>query len=154
MKVAVACDHGGFPLKKIVLEVIRKGGHEVIDLGTDSTDPVDYPDYVEKVGLALQHGEVDRGILICGSGVGAAVAANKMRGIRAGVCHDTYSAHQSVEHDDINMLALGARIIGPELAVELVKAFLGASFTGEERHIRRLSKVSDLERRELGLERA
>jgi len=154
MKVAVACDHGGFPLKKTVLEVIRKGGHEVIDLGTDSTDPVDYPDYVEKVGLALQHGEVVRGILICGSGVGAAVAANKMRGIRAGVCHDTYSAHQSVEHDDINMLALGARIIGPELAVELVKAFLGASFTGEERHIRRLSKVSDLERRELGLEQA
>ncbi len=154
MKVAVACDHGGFPLKKIVLEVIRKGGHEVIDLGTDSTDPVDYPDYAEKVGLALQQGEVDRGILICGSGVGAAVAANKMRGIRAGVCHDTYSAHQSVEHDDINILALGARIIGPELVVELVKAFLGASFTGEERHIRRLSKVSDLERRELGLEQA
>jgi len=140
MKVAVACDHGGFRLKKTVLEVIRKDGHEAIDLGTDSTDPVDYPDYAEKVGLALQQGEVDRGILICGSGVGAAVAANKMRGIRAGVCHDTYSAHQSVEHDDINMLTLGARIIGPELAVELVKAFLGASFTGEERHIHRLSK--------------
>lgn len=146
MKVAVACDHGGFRLKETVLEVIRKSGHEAIDLGTHSTDPVDYPDYAEKVGLALQQGEVDRGILICGSGVGAAVAANKMRGIRAGVCHDTYSAHQSVEHDDINVLALGARIIGPELTVELVQAFLGASFTGEERHIRRLSKVSNLER--------
>jgi len=152
MKVAVACDHGGFQLKGTVLEVIRKSGHEAIDLGTHSTDPVDYPDYAEKVGLALQHGEVDRGILICGSGVGAAVAANKMRGIRAGVCHDTYSAHQSVEHDDINVLALGARIIGSELTVELVQAFLGASFTGEERHIRRLSKVSNLERCGSGLE--
>ena len=146
MKVAVACDHGGFQLKETVLEVIRKSGHEAIDLGTYSTDPVDYPDYAEKVGLALQQGEADRGILICGSGVGAAVAANKMRGIRAGVCHDTYSAHQSVEHDDVNVLALGARIIGSELTVELVQAFLGASFTGEERHIRRLSKVSNLER--------
>lgn len=154
MKVAVACDHGGFKLKETVLEVIRKGGHEPIDMGTFSTDPVDYPDYAEKVGLALQQGDVDRGILICGSGVGAAVAANKMRGIRAGVCHDTYSAHQAVEHDDINVLALGARIIGPELTVELVQAFLGASFTGEERHVRRLSKVSNLERCQSGLEDA
>ena len=152
MKVAVACDHGGFRLKGTVLEVVRRAGHEAIDLGTYSTDPVDYPDYAEKVGLALQHGEVDRGILICGSGVGAAVAANKMRGVRAGVCHDTYSAHQAVEHDDVNVLALGARIIGPELTVELVQAFLGASFTGEERHIRRLSKVSKLEHCGLDLE--
>jgi ribose 5-phosphate isomerase B len=121
-------------------------GHDAIDLGTDSLEPVDYPDYAEKVGLALQNGEVERGILICGSGVGAAIAANKMRGIRAGVCHDTYSAHQSVEHDDANVLALGARIIGPELAVELVQSFLKARFTGEDRHVRRLSKVSDLER--------
>ena len=152
MKVAVACDHGGFQLKETVLEVIREGGHEAIDMGTFSTDPVDYPDYAEKVGLALQQGDVDRGILICGSGVGAAVAANKMRGIRAGVCHDTYSAHQAVEHDDVNVLALGARIIGPELTVELVRAFLGASFTGEERHIRRLSKILKLERCGSGLE--
>ena len=146
MKVAVACDHGGFPLKEIVLQTVRMAGHDAMDLGTDSSEPVDYPDYAEKVGRALQNGEVDRGILICGSGVGAAIAANKMRGIRAGVCHDTYSAHQSVEHDDANVLALGARIIGPELAVELVQAFLQARFTGEERHVRRLSKVLDLER--------
>jgi ribose 5-phosphate isomerase B len=146
MKVAVACDHGGFPLKEIVLETVRMGGHEATDLGTDSSEPVDYPDYAEKVGRAIQNGEVDRGILICGSGVGAAIAANKMRGIRAGVCHDTYSAHQSVEHDDANVLALGARIIGPELAVELVHAFLKARFTGEDRHVRRVAKILDLER--------
>jgi ribose 5-phosphate isomerase B len=148
MKVAVACDHGGFPLKEIVLETVRIAGHDAIDLGTDSSEPVDYPDYAEKVGRALQNGEVDRGILICGSGVGAAIAANKMRGIRAGVCHDTYSAHQSVEHDDVNVLVLGARVIGSELAVELVQAFLKARFTGEDRHVRRLSKVLDLERGE------
>ena len=150
MKVAVACDHGGFPLKEIVLETVRMAGHEALDLGTDSSEPVDYPDYAEKVGRAIQSGEVERGILICGSGVGAAIAANKMRGIRAGVCHDTYSAHQSVEHDDANVLALGARIIGPELAVELIHAFLKAYFTGEERHVRRVSKVMDLERGESG----
>lgn len=146
MKVAVACDHGGFPLKEIVLQAVSMEGHDAMDLGTDSSEPVDYPDYAEKVGRALQNGEVDRGILICGSGVGAAIAANKMRGIRAGVCHDTYSAHQSVEHDDANVLALGARIIGSELAVELVQAFLKARFTGEDRYVRRLSKVLDLER--------
>jgi ribose 5-phosphate isomerase B len=146
MKVAVACDHGGFPMKEIVLETVRIAGHDVTDLGTDSSEPVDYPDYAEKVGRAIQKGEVDRGILICGSGVGAAIAANKMRGIRAGVCHDTYSAHQSVEHDDANVLALGARIIGPELAVELVHAFLKARFTGEDRHVRRVAKILDLER--------
>ncbi len=150
MKVAVACDHGGFPLKEIVLETVRMGGYDATDLGTDSSEPVDYPDYAEKVGRAIQNGEVDRGILICGSGVGAAIAANKMRGIRAGVCHDTYSAHQSVEHDDANVLALGARIIGPELAAELVHAFLKARFTGEDRHVRRVSKVLNLERGESG----
>ncbi|UCF59681.1 MAG: ribose 5-phosphate isomerase B [Anaerolineaceae bacterium] len=150
MNVAVACDHGGFPLKEIIVETIRRAGHDVTDLGTDSSDPVDYPDYAVKVGRAIQNGEVDRGILICGSGVGAAIAANKMRGIRAGVCHDTYSAHQSVEHDDANVLALGARIIGPELASELVLAFLKARFTGEERHVRRVSKVADLERGDQG----
>lgn len=146
MKVAVACDHGGFPLKEIVLETVRIAGHDATDLGTDSLEPVDYPDYAEKVGRAIQKGEVDRGVLICGSGVGAAIAANKMRGIRAGVCHDTYSAHQSVEHDDANVLVLGARIIGPELAVELVQAFFKARFTGEDRHVRRVAKILDLER--------
>ena len=150
MKVAVACDHGGFPLKEIVLETVRQGGHEAIDLGTNSSEPVDYPDYAEKVGRAIQQREADRGIIICGSGVGAAIAANKMRGIRAGVCHDTYSAHQSVEHDDVNVLALGARVIGPELTVELVRAFLDARFTGEDRYVRRLAKIVDLERGESG----
>jgi ribose 5-phosphate isomerase B len=150
MKVAVACDHGGFPLKETVLETVRLAGHEAIDLGTNSSEPVDYPDYAEKVGRALQRGESDRGILICGSGVGAAIAANKMRGIRAGVCHDTYSAHQSVEHDDVNVLALGARVIGPELAIELVRAFLNARFTGEDRHVRRVEKVKKIERSESG----
>ncbi len=146
MKVAVACDHGGFPLKEIVLETVRKAGHEAMDLGTDSSNPVDYPDYAEKVGRAIQNGDVERGILICGSGVGAAIAANKMRGIRAGVCHDIYSAHQSVEHDDANVLALGARVIGPELASELIRAFLKARFSGENRYVRRVSKVTNLER--------
>jgi ribose 5-phosphate isomerase B len=150
MKIAVACDHGGFPLKQTILDGVRGAGHEPIDLGTDSTQSVDYPDYAEKVGRALQEGEAERGILICGSGIGAAVAANKMRGIRAGVCHDTYSAHQSVEHDDVNVLALGARVIGPELAMELVRAFLGASFSNEERHVRRLAKVKHLEDTHLG----
>jgi ribose 5-phosphate isomerase B len=152
MKVAVACDHAGFPLKETVLDVVRRLGHEAIDLGTDSTDPVDYPDFAEKLGLAVRSGEADRGILLCGSGVGAAVAANKLIGIRAGLCHDTYSAHQSVEHDDVNVLALGARVIGPSLAVELVQAFLEARFTGEERHKRRLNKVLVIEEREAGRE--
>jgi ribose 5-phosphate isomerase B len=149
MKVAVACDHGGFPLKETVLEVIRQAGHGVLDLGTFSSDPVDYPDYAQKVGKAIQHGEADRGILICGSGTGVTVAANKMRGIRAGVCHDVYSARQSVEHDDANVLSLGARVIGPELAAELVRTFLNAHFTGEERHVRRVAKISEMEESEL-----
>ena len=152
MKVAIAADHAGYPLKGMVLEIIRQCGHEVIDLGTHSTDSVDYPDYAEKVGRAIQTGEVERGILICGSGVGAAVAANKMRGIRAGLCHDTYSAHQSVEHDDTNVLALGARVIGSKLASEIITAFLGAKFSEEERHKRRLNKVIALEERESGME--
>jgi ribose 5-phosphate isomerase B len=148
VKVAVACDHAGFPLKDTILETIRKAGHEAIDLGTDSTASVDYPDFAEKAGRAVQRGEADRAIVICGSGVGAAVAANKMLGVRAGLCHDTYSAHQCVEHDDVNVLALGGRIIGPEVAVEVVRAFLGAKFTGEERHVRRLNKVLAIERSE------
>jgi ribose 5-phosphate isomerase B len=145
MRVAVACDHAGFPLKEIVLDAIQEAGHQAIDLGTHSTESVDYPDYAEKVGRAVQRGEAERGILLCGSGVGAAIAANKMRGVRAGLCHDTYSAHQCVEHDDANVLAIGGRVIGPELALEIVRAFLGAKFSGDERHVRRLAKVLRLE---------
>jgi len=148
VKVAVACDHAGFPLKETVLDTIRKAGHEVLDLGTDSTASVDYPDFAEKLGRAIQRGEADRGVVICGSGVGAAVAVNKMLGLRAGLCHDTYSAHQCVEHDDVNVLALGARIIGPEVAVEVVRAFLAAKFSREERHVRRLNKVLAIEKSE------
>lgn len=151
MKVGVACDHAGFPLKDVVLRAVRDAGHEVVDLGTHSTDPVDYPDLAEKLGRAIQKGEAERGILLCGSGVGAAVAANKLRGIRAGVCHDSYSAHQCVEHDDVNILALGGRVIGPETASELVGIFLRAKFSGEERHLRRLRKVTEIERKEAGL---
>jgi len=148
VKVAVACDHAGFPLKDTVMDAIRKAGHEVIDLGTNSTAPVDYPDIAEKLGRAIQRGEADRGVVICGSGVGAAVAANKMVGVRAGLCHDTYSARQCVEHDDVNVLSLGGRVIGPEVAVEVVHAFLAAKFTGEERHVRRLNKILAIERSE------
>jgi len=152
MKIAVAADHAGFPLKDLVLEIVRQSGNEAIDLGTFSTESVDYPDYAEKLGRSIQSGETERGILICGSGVGAAVAANKMRGIRAGLCHDTYSAHQSVEHDDTNVLALGARVIGSALVADIVKAFLGAEFSGESRHQRRVDKVLALENNELGME--
>ena len=124
MKIAVACDHAGFPYKAKVIDAIGSAGHVVVDLGTHSASvSVDYPDYAEAVGRAIQSGQVERGILLCGSGVGASMTANKMRGIRAGLCHDTYSAHQGVEHDDMNVLALGARIIGIEMVPELVKAF-------------------------------
>ncbi len=149
MKVAVACDHGGFPLKQTVLDALRALGHEALDLGTDSPASVDYPDYAEKLGRAIQRGEAERGILMCGSGVGACIAANKMRGIYAAICHDTYSAHQGVEHDDMNVLCLGARIVGPALAEELVRAFLSARFVGrdpgQERHARRVGKVRAIE---------
>ena len=149
MIIAVACDHAGFPLKDVVLDVVRASGHEVLDLGTNSNEAVDYPDYAEKLGQAIQSGEAERGILLCGSGVGACIAANKLRGVYAGVCHDTYSAHQGVEHDDMNVLCLGARIIGPELVHELVAAFLAARFLGndpgQERHKRRVAKVRKLE---------
>lgn len=152
MRIAVGADHAGFPIKGLVLEIIQLKGHEALDLGTDSTESVDYPDFAKKVGVAIQQGDADRGILICGSGVGAAVAANKMIGIRAALCHDTYSAHQSVEHDDANVLALGTRIIGPELAAEIIHNFVDAEFSGEERHVRRLNKVLAIERTELGKE--
>jgi ribose 5-phosphate isomerase B len=145
MIVAFGCDHAGFPLKRTVIEAIRKAGHEPLDLGTDSETPVDYPDYAEAVGRAIQRGDARRGVLVCGSGVGAAIAASKLRGIRAGVCHDTYSAHQSVEHDDANVLSLGARVIGEALAADLVGSFLRAEFSGAERHVRRLKKIEALE---------
>jgi len=145
MKVAVAGDHAGYPLKEEIIASLEKSGHDVLDLGTHSTESVDYPDFAQALGEAIQTGRAERGILICGSGVGASVAANKMRGVRAGLCHDIYSAHQSVEHDDINVLCLGARVIGSAVADELVRAFLAARFTNEDRHVRRLKKVERLE---------
>jgi len=132
-------------LKQNLLEYVRGLGHEVLDVGTTSTAPVDYPDYAEAVGLAVLSRQADRGILICGSGVGASVAANKLPGIRAAVCHDSYSAHQGVEHDDMNILVLGSRVIASELARDLVRNYLGATFSGEERHVRRLEKIRKLE---------
>ncbi|MBC7928429.1 MAG: ribose 5-phosphate isomerase B [Bryobacteraceae bacterium] len=146
MRIATAADHAGFELKNSLADFIRSLGHEVVDLGAltyDASD--DYPDFSRSLGTAIQNGEADRGILICGSGVGASVAANKMRGVRAGLCHDSYSAHQGVEHDDMNVLVLGSRIIGPELAHDLVRSYLGATFSGEERHRRRLVKVMAIE---------
>jgi len=148
MKIAIGADHAGYDLKQLMAAYVSKLEHEVIDLGTGSpTTPVDYPDFAEAVGLAVLEQRADRGLVICGSGVGASVAANKLKGIRAGLCHDTYSAHQGVEHDDMNVLVLGSRIIGVELARELVKAFLGATFSKGERHLRRLAKVKALEDR-------
>jgi RpiB/LacA/LacB family sugar-phosphate isomerase len=147
MKVAIASDHAGFLMKQNVAEYLKKNGYDVIDLGTNSQDPVDYPDFSEAVGLALLEGKAERGIVICGSGVGASVAANKIPGIRAGLCHDHYSAHQGVEHDDMNVLVLGSRVIGLEMAHELVLAFLNAKFTGEDRHQRRLAKIKSIENR-------
>jgi len=147
MRVAVGADHAGFALKQILIPELRAQGHEVVDLGTDSESPVDYPDVAEAVGTAVLEGGTERGVLICGSGVGASVAANKLIGIRAGLCHDTYSAHQGVEHDDMNVLVLGARVIASRLARELVQAFLEATFSGEERHRRRLHKVRKIEAR-------
>jgi ribose 5-phosphate isomerase B len=145
MIIAVASDHGGFPLKAKVLEVVRAAGHEALDLGASSAEPSDYPDFAQAIGEAIQQRRAERGILLCGSGVGACVAVNKMTGLRGAICHDTYSAHQGVEHDDMNVLCLGARIIGPELIPELVRAFLGAQFSGEARHRRRLDKVIAIE---------
>ena len=145
MRVALASDHAGFELKEKIAAYLEEAGFEILDLGTNNEEPVDYPDFSRAIGNALQQQEADRGILICGSGVGACVAANKMSTIRAGLCHDTYSAHQGVEHDDINVLCLGARVIREELARELVSAFLAARFTGEERHRRRLDKIKAME---------
>jgi RpiB/LacA/LacB family sugar-phosphate isomerase len=147
MRIAIGADHAGFALKQKLGDALRDLGHEVTDTGTMSDDPVDYPDYAEAVGQLILAGKADRGVLVCGSGVGASVAANKLPGIRAAVCHDTYSARQGVEHDDMNILVLGARIVGEELARELVRAFLAAKFTAEERHLRRVAKIKALEQR-------
>jgi ribose 5-phosphate isomerase B len=148
MRIAIGADHGGFPLNERVIEELRGSGHELIDFGThDGSIPDDYPDYAIQVGEAVQNGATEIGILICGSGVGAAVAANKLRGIRAALCSDTYSARQSREHDDCNVLCLGARVVGVELALELVRAFVAAKFSGEERHRRRLAKIEAIQNR-------
>ena len=147
MRFAVACDHAGYPLKATVVRRLEELGHAVLDLGTDSTAAVDYPDFAAAASEAVLDGRADRAVVLCGSGQGAAVAANKLRGIRAAACHDTYSAHQAVEHDDVNVLCLGTRVIGPALAEELVAAFAGARFSGDERHRRRLAKIQALEER-------
>ena len=149
MKVALGSDHAGFDLKNDVVKLVEELGHETLDLGAYDCNPSDYPDFAEKVGMAVVNGDVDRGILICGSGIGASVAANKIVGVRAGNVTDTYSAHQGVEHDQMNILVLGARILGGAVVPELVRAFLNAEFTGEERHVRRLNKVAMIERRNL-----
>jgi ribose 5-phosphate isomerase B len=145
MRVVLAADHAGFELKASLLGFVRGLGYQVLDAGTDNTAPVDYPDYAQAAAKAILQGQADRGILVCGSGVGASVAANKIPGIRAGLCHDTYSAHQGVEHDDMNILVLGSRVIGLELARELVRTFLAATFSGAERHVRRIAKIRKLE---------
>jgi ribose 5-phosphate isomerase B len=146
MTIAIGCDHAGYALKKALVEVLRGEGHAVRDLAPDFDPEDDYPDAAAAVARAVAGGSADRGILVCGSGVGASVAANKIRGARAGLCHDTYSARQGVEHDDINVLCLGARVVGDALACELVRAFLSARFSGEERHLRRLTKIQELEK--------
>jgi ribose 5-phosphate isomerase B len=145
MKIAVASDHGGFPIKARIIDDLRRLGHDVLDLGTNSTDPVDYPDYSKAVAEAVLDGRAERAILLCGSGAGACVAANKFKGVRAATCHDPFSAHQSVEDDDVNVMCLGARVVGPELAVELLRTYLAARFSGAERHRRRLAKVARFE---------
>ena len=147
MRIAVGSDHGGFPLKLPIAEELARLGHEVVDCGAHVFEPADdYPDFAEAVALAVQRGDSDRGVLICGSGVGASIAANKFAGVRAAICHDTYSAHQGVEHDDMNVLCLGSEVVGPSLARELVDAFLNATFDGGERYVARLLKVAEMER--------
>jgi len=146
MKISIGSDHAGYNLKKIISDFLKNKGHEIIDVGTTSSkESVDYPDFAKAVALNVAEGKSERGIIICGSGVGASIAANKIKNIRAGLCHDTYSAHQGVEHDDMNVLCLGARIVGEELAKEIVSAFLSAKFSYEERHMRRLEKIKKIE---------
>jgi RpiB/LacA/LacB family sugar-phosphate isomerase len=147
MRVVIGADHRGYRLKNLIAESLRQAGHEVVDVGTENADSVDYPDYARAIGEALTSGRADRGVLVCGSGVGASIAASKLRGVRAAVCHDTYSAHQGVEHDDMNVLCLGSHVIGQDLALELVNAFVNATFLGEvDRYRRRLDKVNEIER--------
>lgn len=146
MRIAVASDHAGFAIKDDVINIVQAAGHEVLDLGTYSQEPVDYPDYALKLGKAIIDKQADRGVLICGSGVGACIAANKIKGVYAGICHDTYSAHQGVEHDNMNVLCLGSRIVGIELVKEILKAYLGAKFDQEERFIRRFEKIRAIEK--------
>jgi ribose 5-phosphate isomerase B len=146
MRIVIGADHAGFPLKEELLELLADTEHTVVDVGTDSTESVDYPDYAAAVGRAVVDGRADRGIVVCGSGAGAAIAANKLDGIRCAQTNDTYTAHQAVEHDDVNVIALAARVVGPSLSWEIVKSFLGAEFIPEDRYVRRLNKVLDLER--------
>jgi ribose 5-phosphate isomerase B len=145
MRIACAFDHAGFPLKPVVLETLATAGHEPVDLGTDSTDPVDYPDVARRAADAVRDGSAERAVVVCGSGAGVAVAACKVPGIRAATAHDTYTAHQAVEHDDVNVLCLGARVVGPAYAAEIIAAFALAQFSGEERHVRRLGKIMAIE---------
>lgn len=147
MRVAIACDHAGFPIKAAVIEAVKNEGHEPVDFGTDSGDRVDYPDFAEKAGEAIISKQAERGILICGSGIGMCISANKIKGIYAGICHDTYSAHQGVEHDQMNVLCLGGQIIGPELAKELVISFLRAEAWESGRHQKRIDKYKNIESR-------
>jgi ribose 5-phosphate isomerase B len=146
MRIACAFDHAGFPLKGLVVDTLEAMGHETIDLGTDSTEPVDYPDKARDAARAILDGRAERAVVVCGSGAGVAVACCKVPGIRAACAHDTYTAHQCVEHDDCNILCLGARVIGPALAGDVVRAWASAAFTGEERHVRRLDKIAEIER--------
>lgn len=147
LRVAIGCDHGGFVLKRTLVEELGRLGHEVLDLGTDSEAPVDYPDFAQAVAEAVLRGDAALGVLMCGSGAGASIAANKVPGIRAALCHDTYTAHQCREHDDANVLVLGARVIGRALACDVLRVFLAAEFSGEARHVRRLSKIAAIESR-------
>jgi ribose 5-phosphate isomerase B len=154
MRIAIGTDHAGFPIKDAVIKAVQRSGHEVIDLGTDSEQSVDYPDYAEKVGKTIQSGKADRGIVLCGSGIGACIAANKMVGIYAGICHDVYSARQGVEHDDMNVLCLGGRVVDPEFVEVLVGEFLAAEYIGddpgEERHKKRTEKIKRIEKGGIG----
>jgi ribose 5-phosphate isomerase B len=147
MRIACAFDHAGFPLKPVVLATLEAVGHEPLDLGTHSTDPVDYPDIAQLGSEAVRDGRAERAVVVCGSGAGVAVAACKIPGIRAATAHDTYTAHQAVEHDDVNVLCLGARVVGPAYAAEIIAAFARAEFSGEERHVRRLAKIQAIEDR-------
>jgi ribose 5-phosphate isomerase B len=146
MKIVVGSDHAGFPMKAEVLALLKESGHEVLDVGSFDPAPVDFPDIARKVAAAITSGQVERGLMVCGTGVGASIGANKMKGIRAAVCHDVHSAHQCVEHDDVNVLCMGARVIGSALAAEIVATYVTAEFSGEERHLRRLAKIAAIER--------